>query len=264
MVAIALKLTLAGAGDYWDDVDRWTRNHFSESQITDPAWIYRVADRLPPTPVAFNETGDHVPERSVGAFAGWSTANDFNVFEATDFPHSIQHCCTGNSGRTLYYIWEHMLRYDRGNLWVNLLMNRASEWADVHSHIPYRGMVEVKVTKPLKRVLVRMPEWVMAKGPGVTAQSNGQKLAYRWDGRYLNLGSAKPGDSIALDFPIPLRKTKATIGAVAYTLDIKGNTVVNIDPPGQNGPLYQRSYYLASQAPQRKVERFIPEDPIAW
>ena len=264
MVAIALKLTLAGAGDYWDDVDRWARNHFSESQITDPAWIYRVASRLPPTPVAFNETGDHVPERSVGAFAGWSAPNDFNVYDANDFPHSIQHCCTGNMGRALYYIWENMAHFHQGELRVNLLLNRASEWADIHSHIPYQGMVEVKVTKPLKRLLVRMPEWVVTKGPEVAAQTNGQKLAFHWEGRYLNLGSARAGDVIAVNFPIPLRQVRVTIGAVAYTLDIKGNTVTSIDPPGQNGPLYQRSYYLASQAPRRKVERFIPEDPIAW
>ena len=69
---------------------------------------------------------------------------------------------------------------------------------------------------------------------------------------------------LAVSFPIPQRRTKETIGAVPYTLDIKGNTVVNIDPPGKNGPLYQRSYYLAQQAPSRKVERFVPEEAIVW
>ena len=223
-----------------------------------------MASRLPPTPVAFNETGDHVPERSVGAFAGWSAPNDFNVYDAKDFPHSIQHCCTGNMGRALYYIWEHMAHYHQGELRVNLLLNRASEWADIHSHIPYEGKVEVKVKMPLKSVLVRMPEWVLAKGPDVMARNNGQKLKFHWEERYLNLGNAKPGDVLAVSFPIPLRQSRVTIGGVAYTLGIKGNTITSIDPPGQNGPLYQRSYYLASEAPRRKVERFIPETPILW
>lgn len=264
MVALAVKLTLAGAGDYWDDADRWTRNHFSESQLTDPQWVYRSVEHLPPTPIAFNETGDHVPERSVGAFAGWSTANDFNVYVPIDFPYSIQHCCTGNSGRTLYYIWENIVHYRQGELRVNLLLNRASEWADIHSHIPYQGKVEVKVRTPMRTVLVRMPEWVVMAGPAVTAQTNGQRLAFHWEGRYLNLGSAKPGDVITVNFPNPQRQIKATIGAVGYTLDIKGNTVIGIDPPGQNGPLYQRSYYKADQAPRRALERFVPEDPILW
>jgi hypothetical protein len=124
--------------------------------------------------------------------------------------------------------------------------------------------VEVKVRTPLRSVLVRMPEWVMAKDPGVTAQINGHPLGFHWEGRYLSLASAKPGDVISVNFPIPQRQTKVTIGAVDYTLDIKGNTVIGIDPPGQNGPLYQRSYYKAGQAPERKLERFVPEAPILW
>ncbi len=80
----------------------------------------------------------------------------------------------------------------------------------------------------------------------------------------MNLGSGRPGQVIAVTFPIPQGRTKETIGNVPYTLDIKGNTVVNIDPAGENGPLYQRSYYLAQQAPSRKVERFVPAEPIAW
>jgi hypothetical protein len=263
MVALALKLSVAGAGDYWDDADRWTRNHFTESQLTSAEWVYRLAERSPRKPVAWNETGDHVPERSIGAFAGWSTGNDFNV-ESPDHTLSIQHCCTGNSPRTLYYIWEHMVNYDSGKLRVNLLLNRASGWADIYSHIPYEGKVEVKVKKPLESVLVRVPEWVEANSPEVVAQTHGGRRQFRWEGRYLNLGSGRPGEVIAITFPIRQRRTKETIGAVPYTLDIKGNTVVNIDPAGKNGPLYQRSYYLAQQAPSRKVERFIPEEPIAW
>ena len=34
MIAVAIKLTEAGVGDYLDDVDRWTRNMFAEGQLT--------------------------------------------------------------------------------------------------------------------------------------------------------------------------------------------------------------------------------------
>jgi len=73
MLAMALKMSAAGVADYWDDADRWTRNHFAESQITSTEWINRLAERSPKKPVAWNETGDRVAERSIGAFAGWST-----------------------------------------------------------------------------------------------------------------------------------------------------------------------------------------------
>ena len=77
MIAMALKLTIAGAGDYWDDADRWARNHFLESQLIDPTWVLRLSERSPAHKVAPNETSDHVAERNVGAFAGWSTGNNF-------------------------------------------------------------------------------------------------------------------------------------------------------------------------------------------
>jgi hypothetical protein len=264
MIAIALKLTKAGTADYWDDADRWIRNHFSESQLTNVDWVYRLADRSPRKNVAWNETGDHVPERNMGAFAGLSTGNDFNVFSTDRDSSSIVHCCTGNSIRTLYYIWENMVDFNDETFRVNLLLNRASPWADVYSHIPYQGRIELKLKKPIKNVLVRVPEWISAHSPDIVLRNNGQPRQIRWEGRYLNLGGGKPGEIVSLTFPIPEHSTKETIGNTPYTLGLKGNTVVNIDPPGINGPLYQRSYYLSQQAPSRKVERFIPEESIAW
>src|SRR5262249_24786622 len=77
MLGLAVKLSTAGLADYWDDVDRWVRNQFAEQQLTSTDWVYRLAERSPHKPVAPNETSDHVPERNVGAFAGWAAANDW-------------------------------------------------------------------------------------------------------------------------------------------------------------------------------------------
>jgi hypothetical protein len=263
LLGMALKMSAAEVADYWDDADRWTRNHFTESQITSTDWINRLAERSPKKPVAWNETGDHVAERSVGAFAGWSTANDFGV-ETPRHPRSIQHCCTGNSSRTMYYVWQHILTYDQGRLRVNLLLNRASDWADIYSFIPYQGKVEVKVKRPLSAVLVRVPEWVSANHPEVAVMTPAGNRQFAWEGRYLNLGSASPGEVLTVTFPISTRTTTETIGNVLYTLEIKGNTVISIDPPGKNGPLYERAYFRAAEAPTRKVERFVPEELIKW
>lgn len=95
-------------------------------------------------------------------------------------------------------------------------------------------------------------------------QNSGRQWEVRWEGRYLNLGSGNPGEVVVVTFPIPQRNTKETIGNTPYTLSIKGATVVSIDPPGNNGPLYQRSYFLAQQAPLLKVEPFISEEHISW
>src|ERR1041384_2810528 len=60
MIALALTLSKAGVGDYWDDADRWLRNFFAELQLTKEKAdkLARAADRLPAQPVHYNETAD--------------------------------------------------------------------------------------------------------------------------------------------------------------------------------------------------------------
>jgi len=258
MIAISIKLTQAGVGDYWDDVDRWVRNTFAEQQLVNGDWIPAFAASQPAKPVAFNETADRLPERLRGSFAGWASGNEF----AQEI--GIQQCCLGNSSRTLYYIWQGLLERKGEDLRLNLLMNRASPWADVYSHIPYEGRVDLKLKKPCSKVLVRVPEWITTGSREVVCKMNGTWRKVPWEGRYVDAGVAHPGDKLVVTFPISERTVKESIGDVSYTLTIKGNTVTTIDPPGKVGPLYQRAYYRANKAPMRKVSRFVPNETIVW
>ncbi|MFN8008513.1 MAG: hypothetical protein U0V70_16130 [Terriglobia bacterium] len=93
MIGIAVKLSDAGVGDYWDDVDRWVRNQFTEQQLTDGKWFDELAKTQPTMPVADNETAERLVERNIGTFAGWASANEWATLIG------IQQCCLGNSAR---------------------------------------------------------------------------------------------------------------------------------------------------------------------
>ena len=86
----------------------------------------------------------------------------------------------------------------------------------------------------------------------------------RWNGRYVETGEAQPGDRIEISFPISERVVNETIGGVDYTLVIKGNTVVLIDPPGKNNPLYQRDHYRTDPTRWYKTSRFVTNEHIQW
>ena len=64
MVALAIKLSDAGVGDYWDDVDRYVRNQLIESQFTNADLLKKSSDagteHKPDYP---RETDDRVIER---------------------------------------------------------------------------------------------------------------------------------------------------------------------------------------------------------
>jgi hypothetical protein len=258
LIAIALKITEAGVGDYWDDVDRYTRNQFAENQLTQIDWIDRIFKPQRRRPIDPDETSDRVAERNLGAFAGWSSANDWAI------RRGIMHCCTGNGTRAIYYVWENILHYRDGVLRLNMLLNRSSPWADVDSYIPYEGKVDIKVKQPCKSVLVRVPEWIESKSEKAACTVNGESRKFLWNGRYLNVGESKSGDTVTVTFPIQERTVKEFIGDRLYTLIIKGNEVVFIDPLGKNCPLYQRTHYRENKVRWVKRERFVPKENIKW
>jgi len=261
MIAIALKLTETGAGDYWDDVDRWVRNQFAEGQLTRTDWIERIPRPQGGNPVLANESSDRVAERSVGAFSGWARANEWTGSQG------IMHCCTGNGARALYYVWEHILDCREGRLRINLLLNRASPWADLDSFIPYEGRVDVKVKTPVD-LLIRIPEWVQPAEASLRIARKGSapsEAAARWEGRYVRAGAVGPGDTVTLAFPIAERTLRnVLIGDALYTLIVKGTTVVSIDPPGTCCPLYKRDHYRDDRVRWRQVRRFVSDARLEW
>jgi hypothetical protein len=169
MIAMALKLSAAGAGDYYDDAERWARNLFAEGQLTRVDWISTRPRYMDTRPVLPNETSERVAERSLGAFGGWLNGNDW----ATRM--GLMHCCTGNATRTLYYLWEHAVQCDAGALQVNMRLNCATPWADVYNHDPYEGRLELKLKQPCRSISLHTPEWVQARDAQLHVQVNGKR-----------------------------------------------------------------------------------------
>ena len=268
MIFLAIRLTQAGLGDYWEDADRWVRNHFVESQMTRANWVDpqkimalqapQTKDRISHQKAmtkAMKGIADEkdAVERSLGSWAGWALGNDWAAPDST----GVMQCCTGNAARSLYYVWDAIVTAKGTEARVNLLLNRASPWLDVDSHLPYEGKVVIK-NKTAKKLSVRIPEET-ARGQ-VACDVNGKKQETTWSGNYLEMGGLKEGDLVTIEFPMTERTLFKVIGDVPYRLTLKGNTVVDIDPEGRIYPLYQRDHYSRSKAPSKKITRFVSEE----
>ena len=255
MLTIAMLLSEAGIGDYWDDADRRIRNQFAENQLVETDWMHEASKNGPPAKKAIYVTTERVPERIKGAFAASPSVNDWIGRKTA----GVAACCTAYGCNGLFWVWERILRHKDGQLKVNLLLNRASEWADVDSYIPYQGRVDVKVKKPVD-LSVRIPEWVTPEQ--TKCQVNNQERKLGWDGRYAKVGGVKPGDVATLNFPIAERTDKIWVEKLAYTIVRKGNDVVSIDPPGVIHPFYQRAHYRQNEPRMRKVTRFVSAETL--
>ena len=82
---------------------------------------------------------------------------------------------------------------------MNLLLNRASPWVDVDSHLPCEGRVVLRI-KDATALAVCVPAQV--ERTEVTCRVNGQERAYSWSGHGAEIDDPKPGDTVTVQFPV--------------------------------------------------------------
>lgn len=296
LVALAVKMSDAGAGDYWDDADRIIRNHLAEAQITDRSILERIQQLTPPAearsakavsekdddtvPITSKPTslGGEPPQiKTIGAqMVSTDQALDrcMGTFLSYLHPTSAMNwrtmsCCNANGCRGLYYAWEAITRRNGDDGEVNLLLNRAAPWLDLNSYLPYEGRVEIG-NKTCRRISVRRPAWVNPRE--LRLRINGKDRPARFVGQYAVADDLKPEDMIRLDFPVANEKFRRTAHAgtkdeTLYTISVRGNTVVDISPRDEDPvhyPFYRRPEFQRAEAPMRQVERRVSDYIPAW
>jgi DUF1680 family protein len=268
LVALAIRLSDAGLGDYWDDVDAITRNHLVEQQVTDAGQLARISEaaaeddcrqKLHP----LQGSWDGIVARTIGIYAGTSLPS------AIPKPWSMI-CCTGNGTQGLYYAWEGSVRESGDTAQVNLLLNRASRLLDVESSLPYEGLVVIR-NKGARRISVRIPSWVSR--PGIRPDVNGTPREPDWVGSSLLFDGLRPGDAVTIRFPMKESTERYTVNAntdkaQVYTCTFRGSTLVDISPRDDSSTsyqLYRREHMRGPTAPVKTVERFVADARVpAW
>ena len=280
MTAMAIKLSDAGVGDYWDDVDCIARNLLVEQQLVRADLLERISECGPERPSGSQwrvdngfqrvtihpgqETNERVIERSLGVFAG--------AAKPTHLPNAgVAQCCTSNATQGIYYAWEGIVRERNGAAQINLLLNRASPWLDIDSYLPYEGKVVVH-NKSAKRISVRIPSWVSRRA--IRCRVGDRDWRTYWTGNYLVVDGLTPGDRVTLDFPImeetistPVADDPTWRRVKTYSCTFKGNTAIDIAPrddsPGKY-PIFMRDRYKLGQAPMKKVTRYVYPGNLRW
>jgi hypothetical protein len=264
ITGLAVKLTYAGVGDYWEDVDQYIRNGGTEMQFTaeDIPYIQKLQAEKPsspPDPRAETASLDAV----VGSFAG-CTKNRWWL------------CCSPHGNMGIFYAWDGILRYSDGVAQVNLLLNRVSPWMDIDSYLPYEGKVVLR-NKAAREALVRLPLYVDKKT--VRCRVGDQAVRQEWFGRYLRLEHLKADDVATIEFPVEDRVERWSLpttgwnskilqpAGTVYTFRFRGSTLVDVSPPLMPEWWLFRDRakrYSASQASMMKVTRFVSPRVLNW
>ena len=268
LIGLAVKLSNAGVGDYWEDVDLYIRNHGVEMQFTpeDKHFLQHSGAGKPTAPTFSGATTKDVIETTIGGYSN----------HVPPYKTSTSLCCSPHGNMGLFYAWDATLQYDEDVARVNLLLNRASPWMDIDSYLPYEGKVVLR-NKQAKDAFVRIPLWVdRAKVRCNVAQ---REIAAKWFGNYLRIASLQPDEVVTIEFPVEERTEQWTkpnhgeflITAIPertkFTFRFRGNTVVEVAPPLMEGsPLYRNrpEKFAGKTAPERKVTRFVSPQRLDW
>jgi hypothetical protein len=158
--ALELATVLAEQGHtaYWDDVERWTRNHLLASQLGSPASLalgLSAQAAVAPSPASVESAHVHTPTGALpaallaadardgplarvvaGAFDSASLPTGLLGFRATGLTPVVEGCCACSGLRGLFLAWHHAVIEDRDGISVHLGLTRDSWWAEVVSHEP--------------------------------------------------------------------------------------------------------------------------------
>lgn len=238
MIEAAILLAEHRDPKYWNDVERFARNHLLVHQITDVDWFGELT-YVPAAqhPLGFNleeamsdaggARGDHLKDSLRGAFAGWGAVTAMS--DDSMFANSNQHCCNAAGGRALYDVWRHAVEDDGADFRINLHLHRDHVAATLvmdEGEAEALGCLRVEMKQP-RRLSVRVPEGVEASE--MRATCNGAPMVGE-PGVFLKLGEVQAGDFLEIYYPMKLSVTHETIAPGKFTFHWRGATVMRAEP----------------------------------
>jgi len=161
----------------------------------------------------------------------------------------MQGCCADATIRGAHAIWVETVTGDAKETRVNLAFNRKSVLADVVSCLPHRGELNILVNDAQK-VLVRVPDW--APKSDVKAFVAKKPITLSWQDTYVVFDRVRRGQQLTVTYPLRIADVKETVGSLdgkQYTERWRGNTIVDISPPGKWIPTFQRPELETDQLP---------------
>lgn len=264
-IDIGIILAQSGYTEYWGVVERFIRNHLTESQLLDISWIEELDTRERDIPK--RRTYYKVAQRLRGAFAGYSAPNDFVYSGEWGRGHIMdtQTCCIASGVRGLYLGWSSIITEKNKGIYINMLLNKASKWLDLKSYMPHEGKVELDINRDLEEVFIRIPDWVPYGAVKITRKIGDEEIsltgrALSWTKRcFMKIENAREGEKILLTFPLKEYETLETASGLEYKVRWRGDDVIHIDPPGIYCPLYNRRE-IYQESPVKTKEPIRKDD----
>jgi hypothetical protein len=227
MILCGFELIDAGYDEYWDMINRFTRNQLTEQQIKTGSFV-GVDNSLADTA---DTTYRDMDMRIVGGYSGGAEPNSISL---TRF-RSVAGCCVGTAPQALHQVYNAIVTEKSGCTFVNLPLDHAGGRADVTTGYPNEGWMKVVVGSP-GGFAVRVHPFM--KNPRLAVNGADRPLCMR-DSCALVTGAAR-GTEILLTHDMETVSRKEVVRGTEYEVFWRGSDVVKMLPEGEDVRLYQR------------------------
>ena len=231
---LAILLASQGHTEYWDDVERYTRNQLLQNQFGTAEAVLG--------PEGCARAADDVQRAIAGAWE--SFALPYRLLARPDDRRLVEGCCSGSGARALGLVWEHAVERRGGTLYVHLGLTRDSALARVISHEPAAGRLDVVPRTPLA-LRLRVPTWAAADT--VTLWVAGQQREPRREGPYVAVDEVAADTRVTLRYGLRERVEHFAVNDETTVAHWRGGTVLDVEPDTGPAPIYrpQRAALLA-------------------
>jgi hypothetical protein len=174
-------------------------------------------------------------------------------FECAAHPNSllpwdgVEACCIGGGMRALYLVWRAAIADTEQETRVHLGFSRSTPHVEVIGHEPWAGRLEVHVRSP-RRLLVRIPAYALPSE--ISTRIDGTTVSAARRGCYVVFEHLRPGQHVTIEYPLHRRSQTYEIAGRAYKADWLGNTLIEIQPPGERYPIYRRRDLVQREPPR--------------
>lgn len=247
VIDMAKYIALCGYPEYWDVVERFVRNYIREAQFFITPAYKELYGKLHPG--IEGEKGLESVKDLQGGFLGAMGLYD-RCWQRDEL--DMMGCCVPEGMRALHTAWYNSVVPERDGVRINMSFALHTKQARVLSYLPEGGRVRV-ISKQSGKYWLRPPSW--APAGKVKIYLNGKERSPEWDGAYVCIKDVKNDDVIDLTYPMVSFKQKQVVknakGEPARNITVSwlGNTVIQLEPKGEQLPLYQQVYERIPEVP---------------
>ncbi|NMP36521.1 MAG: hypothetical protein GX051_00120 [Clostridiales bacterium] len=227
MIICANELVNCGYSEYWNDMNLFIRNQFTENQVRYTGYVTTDNSKPDENGITYRD----IDKRMLGGFTGGSEPNSISLSRF----RSIAGCCVGTAPTAIKTVWDNCITKENNCFIVNIPCEKETEVLKTESMIPNEGRIRI-TAREFCCAGFRLYDWM---GERISLHLNGKKIPADIESGIVK-ADLNEGDVLELIFDLETVVVKEKVRGIDFTVCWRGCDVVELTPKGEHVRLYQR------------------------